>query len=287
VTPTSNVNGGGNGTTFLGGFGFTAAAPLPGLEISGNISTSYRIASTQTYATFFDVFSNFRTYELLPKANEIDPDARGSDYASGSIGVGLRHRQVFSEGGLPTDFSLRFAQNWSEGVVATRTLDLSFAHQWALSEETTLGFSLSSQNLIAKDDPSADSYGLTTTWTQKIGEDRLSLSLAGRRSYSDDPSRGYVSKRVFGSYDFGNDLYGLNFGVTFDFDARDFDQGPPGTGLDRRDETRSLTLRIRNENIEFYGFQPILTLNKTDVSSTVGQYNREFLSLGFDIQSSF
>ena len=291
ASPTSNVNGGGYGETIIYIFGepvgFQAERPLPGIEITGNITTTYRIDASETHAQFLDLFANARTYHLLPKANEINPAATGQDYTSGSVGVGFRHRQVFTQGALPTDFSIRAAQNWSSGVVDTRTLDLAASHRWAMSDKSTLGFNLSNQHLIEKDGDPATNYGLTATWTQMIGKDRLQFSVAGKTSTSDSYVRDYVSRRVFGSYDFGQDLNGLHLGLDFDYDARDYDGGPAGVTGNRSDTTTSLTVRVRNENLEFYGFQPVVSLNGTRVDSNIGQFDRDFVSLGFDLQSSF
>lgn len=288
LTPTSNVNGGGYGVTITQfGLPFEAEPPLPGIEISGSLSTTYRIDSTATYATFFDLFANFRTYDLLPEAKLRIPDATGHDFASGALGVGLRHRQIFAEGALPTDFSLRFAQNWSEGVINTRTLDLGLGQRWKVGNDASFGLRFSNQYMIAKDDEPSTYVGLTASWTQAFGDDQLSLSLAGRRSYSDNSSRGYVSRRIYGSYDFGQSFKGLKFGLDFDYDAREFDRPPNFVANDRSDTTQSLTVRVQNENIELYGFQPVVSLTATNVESTVNQFDRDFLNFGFDLRSSF
>ena len=288
ITPTSNVNGGGYGTINVGGLQFDISEPLPGFEIKGNLSTSYRIDSTETYATFLDLFANVRTYHLTEKANKIDPDATGSDYASGSIGVGMRHRQIFVEGVLPTDLSLRFAQNWSEGEVRTRTLNFGLNQRFAVSDDTAISVNLSNQYLIDNEQAPATSVGATTTWSQRLGDDRLRLSFSGLQSYSDYRTRDYTNLRVSGSYDIGTAFNGLNFGFDFEHGIRVYNtRFLLFQNVDREDATSSITLRVRNANIELYGFQPIVSLTATRVDSNINQFDSDFLSFGFDMQSSF
>jgi len=178
VSPTSNVNGGGSGVIPVFGGQAFVEKPLPGLEFTGSFSTTYRIESAETYATFVDLFSNIRTYHLLPEANRLEPDAVGSDYASGAVGIGLRHRQVFREGARPTDLSLRFAQNWSKGVVDTRTLDLGIGQNWTLSDESSITVNLSNQYLLEKNNEPATSVGATTTWSTKLTSSSTVFSLS-------------------------------------------------------------------------------------------------------------
>jgi len=46
-------------------------------------------------------------------------------------------------------------------------------------------------------------------------------------------------------------------------------------------------MRVRDEDIEFYGFQPVASVTATRVDSNINQFDSDFLSFGFDLRSSF
>ncbi len=286
ITPQSNINGGTDEVIVLGGFPLSSP-PLSGLRYSGTASTTYRADVGERSATFIDAFASFNLFSLSNEAQEIAPDVSGSDFASGTLGYGLRHRRILVEGARPTDFGLRVAQNWVEGEVDNRTVDMSIAQSWTVFEDALVSGRLARQYQVFNDDDPADSWSTSLTWAQAIGADRLRLSLGATHSISKQSTEDFTLQSISGSYDFGRTVQGFFFGIDLSYQNQDFDQPTAIGGIDRVDVTRSATLRVGNENIEYYGFQPLLSVTQTEVDSTFDFFDRDSFSVGFDLRSSF
>ena len=87
-------------------------------------------------------------------------------------------------------------------------------------------------------------------------------------------------------YDFSKPLYGLRFGIDANFEQREIDYSFFAGGP-REDRTLGLKMSVAFAEIEFYGFRPVLNIDLRRNESTLDLFDRDYRSVGFDLQSSF
>lgn len=294
ITPSSNVNNGTTQrtTTFPGlPFVFSLsgeARALSGLEYSAGVATRYRLNVNEKSATFLDFDVSGRTYTLSKEAQEQAPDAKGSDFSDANLGFGITHRRILAEGQRPTTFSARLGQTWYSGDPFSRTLDLSVAHSWKISDQMLVGATLSAQERQSLDDnPTVRTYSYSSSVTKVFdNRDRLRVSLSLRDAQSDTPDSDYDSVRLSTNYDFAEPFAGMKFGFGFDVEERNFDNSIYVEGT-RVDQNASARVRVQFTEVEFYGFQPVATFEATRNASNSNLFDRDYVNFGFDLQSSF
>ncbi len=295
ITPSSNVNNGTlNETAKVLGLPITFdlsrdAQPLSGLQISGGFNARYRIYGSPTSALFFDIDSFGRTYALSNESKEEAPGIKGSDFSDVSAGIGLTYRTLLAEGWQPTQAGLRFGRTWYAGDPFTRTISLSFSQPFVLNERNRLTLSASSQVRENEDgDPWVRTRRGSVSWDHSLANgDTFGVSLSGTDAVSQDIQNDYTGFGIGLSYAFAKPFQSIAFSGAINFDQNDYVDNIHEPGP-RTDETLRLRLNARLTNVEFYGFQPVVTLDSKRSSSNVEFYDdRNSFNLGFDLRSSF
>lgn len=295
ITPSSNINNGSaSETTRLFGLPFDfvldgEARALSGFEYSGGFTAAYRISASQTAATFFEIEANARTYSLSSEAQTQAPDAKGSDFSDATLSFGLTHRFIGRAGDEPSRVSASVGQNWYGGDPNTHFIEIAAAHAWRLSPADRVELSITTQRLFGdQDQETVDSYGVTGGWTHAFANgDQSLLSLGARESVSANADSDYAALRLVGGYSLAEPFMGVNFGITLDLEERRYDASRFSGGAARTDQSVSARLRMVLSEVEYFGFQPVVTLEGTRTKSDVDLFDRDYVKLGFDLQSSF
>ena len=291
-TPSSNVNNGSaKSTSELFGLPFQLdglARALSGYELSLGADSRYRLTANNVSATFLDFDINGRTYFLTDEAKEQAPGAKGSDFADATLGFGITHRRIFAEGLEPTTFSGRIGQYWYSGEPYTRSIDAKVSQSWRIDDNDSIGASLSAQNRRGlQGQELVRTYGLDLNWNHGFESgDLLQLSAGAARAESDDINSDFQSLSLGASYAFSQPVAGVQFGLGLSLNQRDWDAYTFAAGP-REDKTAAVRLRMTFTQIEYYGFQPVMTLEATRTESNVDLFDRDYLRVGFDLQSSF
>lgn len=308
VTPSSNVNNGSASSTTQPTellqqlnvfFGLDPNAPaqlsgdaqaLSGLEISGGFNTAYRLNVTDTSATFLTAAANARTYTLSAEAEKQAPDADGGDYSDADLAFGITHRFVGRPGDLPTSLSFQISQVWYAGEPYNRAATLSGSHAWALGPTDRLNVSMSLQRTVGlQDQDPINSFGVTGAWTHAFSwGDSAQFSLGLRESDSKTLDSDYTSYRISGDYALAEPVFGLNLGFGLELEDRRYDDSRFDVGVNERSD-QIITARMRAVvgQVEYFGFQPVVTLEATRQNSNIDLFDREYSRIGFDLQSSF
>lgn len=308
ITPSSNVNNGSASKTTQPTellqqlnvfFGRDPNAPaelsgdaqaLSGLEISGGFNAAYRLNSTNTSGTFLTAAADARTYRLSEDAREKAPDADGGDYSDASLTFGLTHRFIGRPGDLPSSVSFQINQTWYAGDPYARSATLAGSHAWAVTPQDRLNLSVSLQRTIGlQDQDPINSYSVTGSWTHAFAwGDTAQLSLGLRENDSDTLDSDYTSLRVSGDYALAEPIFGVNMGFGLEYEERFFDDSRFDVGINERtDRTTTARLRAVLSQVEYFGFQPVVTFEATRQESNIDLFDREYTRLGFDLQSSF
>ena len=88
------------------------------------------------------------------------------------------------------------------------------------------------------------------------------------------------------SYDFGTVLPGIDLATNWTEQLRVYETSafdPAG----RDDRISSLELSVGLQDVEFYGFEPVLSLGARRTDSTVPRFDTEGAQVGIDFRSSF
>ena len=297
ITPSTNVNNGSSSETtdlFDLGLPFVLspdARSLSGWEVSGNVDLRYRLHTNDTSATFLDFGLSGRTYWLTENARDqvAGLDIDGGDFSNATLSFGVTHRFVLTPDSRPTSVSLSFGQSWYGGDENARFYTAQASHSWKLSDVDTLslsGFAQQQDSLTGGE--TIKTYSTQTAWTRDLGDyGDLTLSLASRASQSANSDQAFDSTRYGIGYAFPEPIFGVQFGVNYSYEERAFAEHSLAPVNARDDRIDSVTVRAVFTDVEFFGFQPVVTFEKTVQDSTIDLFDRDFSNFGFDITSSF
>ncbi|RYH02317.1 hypothetical protein EU805_10740 [Salipiger sp. IMCC34102] len=313
VRPSSNINNGSQSeTSFLLGLPFELtlsrdAQALSGLAFELGGTARYRLSQSEVATTFADVSLDTTTYTLSSGArDDLEEAARaqeargdfdsaaglrdidGSDYAFVQLSFGLRHRRILREGLAPTSFNARIGQTWYGGSPYTQFLDTSVGQSVQVDDRSLLRVFAGAQKTFAEDDfDDAFSFRLGGSVDRVLqGGNLLSLGLSGRVSRSDSPEREYDSVTAGVDYLLDAPVLGLGLAFGASVERRDFTFSSL-TGGPRTDDTLTLTAEAEIGQVEYYGFRPVAQLEASRTRSDIALFDRDYISLGFDLRSAF
>ena len=294
VTPSSNINNGSrNETSELFGMPFEfalegEARALSGVEISTGLSTRYRLTNTDRKHTDLLFGLSYRTYVLSDDAKSIAPDAEGSDFATGSIHVGLQEDYALPGGrsrlgwdgrlgrtfyaGQPLLTYTRLGANYRRAAGKTGMLNLSISHERQSGEGT-------------RED--------ATIWTAHLGYgmslpngNTLSLSTSVLSSESAADYLDYNQRAISARYGIAKPIgpAQVEFGLTLSEKSHD----RSNLTTDGRDE-RSLeaTFTAALPELDLYGFIPTITLRAERTQANIDLYETENFGVQLGIRSAF
>lgn len=313
ITPSNNINGGSyKKTTQLGditnlaylrqliGWGLYNPATgelhvgdnqlaLPGIEISGGIRTQYVLDSNETSATLLTAGISGQTYRLNEEAAYNKIGIHGSDFASHRMDFGITHRFVLEGQSLPSSVAFNVAQSWYAGEPWTTSYTLHGDHAWQLNPQSQLRVSGAASNLqYPKDNPNAVILSETIDWQYATDAgNQVGLSFSATQSRSDTDDSNYDAYTIGATYTHGAPIFAgiaAQFGI-FATDRR-YDETFYGPGS-RNDQTLRANARFALTEMEYYGFQPVITVDTSRTASNIGRFNAKGFGIGFDIESSF
>ena len=121
---------------------------------------------------------------------------------------------------------------------------------------------------------------------QLANTDRISVSFDVKKSESTNDNNDYRQRGIYADYAFGRAFAGVQLGIGLGISERDygFDRL---VFLDRKDEIYTFNARARFTEIEYYGFQPEVSLNASRTDSVNSRYDTDTVRIGFDLRSSF
>ena len=238
--------------------------------------------------------ARLRLQNAIATAEDVyeDQNVNGSDFSSGSVSAGVLHRRILKEGWDPTSFRLELSHTWYAGDPLSWRYTASVNQTVSISDDVTLSFRLarSDREVFERDDAdgyTVNSYDARAGLTYQLANaDRVSVSFDLKDSRSTNANSDYDQRGIYADYAFGQSYAGMRFGIGFGVSERDYgiDQI---AGLDRVDTIYSLNARTRFTEVEFYGFQPEISLNASRTDSVNSRYDTDTVRIGFDLRSSF
>jgi len=308
VSPNSNIN---NGTKEHGEsiLNLGASRPLSGLEYSFGVNTQYRFRETQTRAHDLTFSAKYYHYSLSDSAKRqqeedaaADPAIRiyeGKDFAFGYYEIGYAqkgknfdHRGEFS-------FSGQAGHTWYGGDPYTQYLQLNGGQRYKLNNGHDIGANLTLRRNSGITTADTDeiraslSYGFAT----RSGS-YLRTSLGIREAISTHsthvPNDEFREISLSADYWFGQPILGASANLGLSVRQRVYDDYLTvigGTNLfsrgEREDRSLAVDFTLTFREIDYYGFNPTMTVSAATTNSNQSRYNIDRFGVNFGIRSAF
>ena len=107
-----------------------------------------------------------------------------------------------------------------------------------------------------------------------------------RDSLTDIPDVGYASLGVSVGYDLAKPVWDLRIGFGADLDVQDYAESDYAFD-GRRDIRSALRVTIGLPGIQYYGFEPLITLETSQTQSDVDLFDKRDFRANIGVRSSF
>ena len=301
LAPSSNVNNGSasdrstllyqiNDALFGEGVEFElkgASRALSGLEIGAGLRSRYRFHETYESAHDLRLTLSFRSYVLSDSARAMAPDVSGSDFAFGTVGLGYGYRRLTGKGRGELVAGVDLGQSWYGGARYAAWLRGSLAHSWKMGEGTVLSLAGELEQRDGSRAPDGRTLTLSTGLHRRLPSGGTAFArLGATTAASDDAAGEFDQVELRGGLTLARPVLGADIELGLGVAWRDYDTSPhsPQGRQDRRlfgDVTATFS------QIDYYGFNPSLTLSASSTDSNIGLYETERLGLQFGIRSAF
>ncbi len=308
ISPSSNINNGSRSDTVeLFGLELTlseAAKALSGIQYEAGGTARYRLNATDRSATFAEVDLRSTTFTLSQasrNALQRDIDAAlsrglptddlprtGRDFASTTLSFGLIHNRILSPGARPTAFTLRAGKTWYDGDPFQTFVDLGVSHSYSIGDRAQLRLDAGLQKQFAEDAVQDTlTYSFNVGYSQLLANgDIVSVTVTDRINTSDDSERDNTTVRIGVGYDLARPIGDVRFGFGAAVEQRGFESSIYTDG-GRIDRTATAQITAVFDQIEYYGFIPVVTLSGGRTFSDAARFDTDFGTIGFDLRSSF
>ncbi len=309
VSPSSNINNGSRfDTTTIGQFETRlseSAKPLSGIQYDVGGTLRYRLRESETAMTTAEFDLRTTTYSLSSSAKDglqsdidnaiargfsaDDLPRAGDDFAYTLLSVGLEERRILREGLQPTTFVVGAGRSWYGGDPYQTFVILGAAQTIPLGTTEQIRFNANLRNDFADRAASEDvfSYSAGLSYARVLESGNLiSLSLSDRISQSDDSERDYRSLQLGVSLDLGQPILNTRFGFGAQIEERKFDGSIYVQGI-RRDRSISVQATALFDSVEYYGFNPAVTVSLGRTYSAAERFDTQYGNIGFDLRSAF
>jgi hypothetical protein len=231
-----------------------------------------------------------RSYRLSQTAKTLAPTAQGSDFNFSDVQARILHRgKTAGLKHLPFQLSASMGHTWYGGAPYTRYTDIEAAQSWHGQKQAVRVLAGTRQDRSAvSNQQDAQRTRLELSWMRVLGENnnRLTLSLHGQTSVSDDINQDFRETGFGAQWTFGKPILSIDLGLGLNVTNRTYDQGPI-SGQDRQDRRTELDVSASLRQLEMYGFRPKVSLFARQTESDFGQYDAEDFGLRLGLHSSF
>ena len=314
VAPNSNINNGSRESNI----GNTAiqfsngSRPLSGLEYTFGLNTRYRFRESETRLHEFTFSGKIYHYTLSSSSErQQEQDAQdalqqpipqqlriyeGKDFAYGYYEFGYSQRGKNFDHRGEYSLSTQIGQTWYDAQPYTQYLQLNGGQRYKLNNGHNLGVNLTlrhNDGLRTADTSeirTSFSYGLAT---ESGGYLRASLGLrevmSTHKIYV--PSDEFTEVSLSTNYWFGKPILGASANIGLSFRQRTYDdisntQSSVQANY-RKDDSLALDLTLKFKEVDYYGFNPTMTVSAASTNSNISRYKVDRFGINFGIQSAF
>lgn len=301
ITPDSNINNGSSSrSSFLNyevseilfgapveyELGGTALA-LPGIEYALGVDTRYRFIETPRRAHDLVFSADVRHYTLTSEAKRIAPGAEGSDFAFASYAVGYTTRGLNLKDRGEYTFKASLGQSWYGGSEYARFGRVAVGQGYFFGPRTRVNALISGEKQIgiATNDQTTARADVAIARVLPSGA-LMRLIASGDMATSPVASEEFTGYGLRAQMLMAKPVLGAELVFEVGFRARDYDVSPHSPA-GRHDRRYGADLTLIFSQIDYYGFNPTMTVYGSVTESNIGLYDAERSGVNFGIQSAF
>jgi hypothetical protein len=264
-----------------------SAVALSGLEFGGALRMRYRFHETPTTAHDLKAALSYRSFALSGSARNTAPDASGGDFAFGTASLGYGFQQInFARKG-EFSFDLEAGQSWYGGARYASHLRAGVYQSYRPSRDKRYRFGVDVEKQFGQATPDVDTLTLSGNLTQRLSAGDtlfLGLSAAASRSIEKDAEYGEIELRS--GYVLAKPVMGASLQFGLGAALRDYDVSRH-SAQGRQDRKLFADVTATFTQIDYYGFNPSLTLSASKTDSNIGLYDVNRVGLSIGIKSAF
>lgn len=299
--PNSNINNGSARDSYLSNSVFdqllgggpqlrpinAEARALSGLELGAQMQTRYRFAQSERRAHDLQFGLSYRTYLLSSSSKSDVPDAKGSDYAFGTASLGYTFKQLRADGRGELNAGVEIGQLFYDGARYSSYLRATAEQSYYVSARTKLRFGLTGETENGQRVSDSDSLSLSFNFDRALANgDGVNFGVTLAEQQSPNTLHEYSEARLRTGYLFGREVMGAAVQVGLGARIREYDKHLLSVD-GRRDVEISADVSATFRQIDYYGFNPRVTLSTSKTNSNIGVYDTNRLGLSIGIASAF
>ncbi|MCX7564857.1 surface lipoprotein assembly modifier [Sulfitobacter sp. F26169L] len=274
---------------------------LSGMETGLDIQSRYRFHQTERSAHDLRLSLSYQTYHLSGSAKDDlaaedaervarGEEARkltGSDFAYGTVQIGYGYKQLRHDRRGEFSLSADIGQSFYGGARYNRFLRAQLGQTYHVNPNSKLSFGLGAETRSAQSGSDQHSLSLSAGLSRRLASgDGLYLGVAVTSQRADLDRLEYDELRLRSGYVLGREVMGtaLQFGLSTSF--RDYDVSPHDAS-GRRDFQIAAEVSATFKQIDYFGFNPTVSLSASTTDSNIGLYDVNRVGLSIGIASSF
>ncbi|MEW9918877.1 hypothetical protein AB2B41_04650 [Marimonas sp. MJW-29] len=262
-----------------------AAQAISGIEIGGSMRTRYRFHQTPDTAHDAKLSLSYRTFQITDDL--ADDSITGSDFAFGALAAGYGYRRLNLERKGEFAFDVEGGQTWYSGSRYASYLRGQAQQSWQVSPSQKFRFGGELERQWGQATPDLDTVELSASVTQGFASGNSGyLGIFAKATTSPDPTSEYTEVTLRTGLALSKPIFGasVQFGLGASWRDYDISRDSPDGRQDNRifaDVTATFT------QIDYYGFNPSVTLSASSTDSNIGLYDVNRVGLNIGIRSSF
>ena len=261
------------------------AQAISGIEIGGSVRTRYRFHQTPTTAHDAKLSLSYRTFEITDDLE--DESIKGSDFAFGSLAAGYGYKRINLEQKGEFALDVEAGQTWYGGSRYAAYLRGQAQQTWRVSAARKLRFGSELERQWGQATPDLDTIGVSASLTQGFSSGNTGyVGLFAVATQSPNPGSEYSEVTLRTGVALKKPVMGASVQFGIGASWRDYDISRDSA--DGRQDNRifaDVTATFRE--IDYYGFNPTVTLSASSTDSNIGLYDVNRVGLNIGIRSAF
>lgn len=263
----------------------TEAQAISGIEIGGSLRTRYRFRQTPISAHDANLALSYRTFAITDDLDHTD--VKGSDFAYGTLSFGYGYQRINMERKGEFALETEAGQSWYGGRRYATFLRTQAQQTLRTSARQKFRFGAELERQWGQSTPDRDLFGLSASITQSFASGNTGfLGLYATATQSDEPTSEYTEITLRSGLSLKKPIMGaaVQFGLGASW--RDYDISRDAR--EGRQDTRIFAdVTATFKQIDYYGFNPTMTLSASTTNSNIGLYDVNRVGLNIGIKSAF
>ena len=264
-----------------------SARALPGLEYGAGLRTRYRFKQTETTAQDLKLSLSYRSFVLANEARSTAPGTSGTDFAFGVASIGYGYRQINLDRKGEFAFDTDIGQAWYGGARYFSYARASVAQTWKRNQRQKLRFAFGAEQQNGQRTADVSTFTISASLNQRLGSGNVAFfKLAAETTNSDTAGWEYNEIELRTGYVLAKSVMGASVQFGFGAAYRDYDFSPHSAD-GRQDAKIFADVTATFKQIDYYGFNPSVTLSAAHTDSNIGLFDLNRVGLSIGIRSAF